>query len=246
LIKSSHNSYIIDYELGSVLTLLSRILILSVAVSGGAHAEKELTNFAFGLGYGLLDQKSLMNIDFKVNISINEYFSTQVLLNSNYLITGSSKDSFAQSELSSNWFIRNDYGRLGLGLGVSELEPMDENLETKKEAIGQFIGEVFLGAFSVTTNYITTDKTLSNITSSRIGLSYYLDEDLRTSLYREKYNDAEMGWRLETYYQPQKYHQVGSIGVIARTGEDYDYTGVVFEYYFDYAVSLKQREKQFH
>jgi hypothetical protein len=98
----------------------------------------------------------------------------------------------------------------------------------------------------VTTNYITTDATLSNITSSRIGLSYYLDEDLRTSLYREKYNDAEMGWRLETYYQPQKYHQVGSIGVIARTGEDYDYTGVVFEYYFDYAVSLKQREKQFH
>jgi len=228
------------------LTLLSRILVLSVAVSGVAHAEKSIPNFAFGLGYGLLDQKSLMNIDFKVNIPINEYLSTQVLLNSNYLITGSSKDSFAQSEFSSNWFVRNDYGRLGLGIGVTELEPMDENLETQRDVIGQFIGEMFLGSFSLTTNYITTDNTLSNITSSRIGLGYYFNEDLRTSLYREKYNKENVGWRLETYYQPQKYRQMGSIGFIVRDGKDYDYAGVVVAYYFDYAVSLKQREKQFH
>ncbi|ETI62415.1 hypothetical protein [Marinomonas profundimaris] len=232
------------------MTILSRTVafsvVLSVVMSAEAQAETELPNFAFGLGYGLLNQKSLMNIDFKVNIPINDYLSTQVLLNSNYLITGSSKDSFAQSELSSNWFIRNDYGRLGVGIGVTELEPMDTELETEKEVIGQFIGEVFLGSFSLTTNYITTDKTLSNVTSSRIGLGYYFDDDLRTSFYREKYNDQETGWRLETYYQPQKYHQMGSIGFIARNGQDYDYAGVVVEYYFDYAVSLKQREKQFH
>ncbi|WP_100635996.1 hypothetical protein [Marinomonas sp. ef1] len=228
------------------MTVLARIFVLCLFVSGAAHAEREPPNFAFGLGYGLLDEKSLMNIDFKVNIPINDYLSTQVLLNSNYLITGSSKSSFAQSELSSNWFLHNEYGRLGVGVGISELEPMDEELESERDVIGQFIGEAFLGSFSLTTNYISTDTTLSNVTSSRIGIGYYFNEDLRTSLYREKYNLDEVGWRLETYFQPKKYRQMGSVGVIARTGDDYDYLGVVVQYYFDYAVSLKQRDREFH
>jgi hypothetical protein len=228
------------------LTVLARIFVSCLLVSSAAHAEREPPNFAFGLGYGLLDEKSLMNIDFKVNIPINDYLSTQVLLNSNYLITGSSKSSFAQSELSSNWFLHNEYGRLGLGVGISELEPRDEELESERDVIGQFIGEAFLGSFSLTTNYISTDTTLSNVTSSRIGIGYYFNEDLRTSLYREKYNQDEVGWRLETYFQPKKYRRVGSVGVIARTGDDYDYLGVVVQYYFDYAVSLKQRDREFH
>ncbi|NLU97304.1 hypothetical protein B6N13_04220 [Marinomonas sp. UCMA 3892] len=222
------------------------MFVSCLLVSSAAHAEREPPNFAFGLGYGLLDEKSLMNIDFKVNIPINDYLSTQVLLNSNYLITGSSKSSFAQSELSSNWFLHNEYGRLGLGVGISELEPRDEELESERDVIGQFIGEAFLGSFSLTTNYISTDTTLSNVTSSRIGIGYYFNEDLRTSLYREKYNQDEVGWRLETYFQPKKYRRVGSVGVIARTGDDYDYLGVVVQYYFDYAVSLKQRDREFH
>lgn len=209
-------------------------------------ATSDMPNFAFGLGYGLLDEKSLMNIDFKVNIPINDYLSTQLLLNSNYLITGSSKTSFAQSEFSSNWFLRNEYGRLGLGLGVTEMEPMDEAQDTERDVIGQFLGELFVGPVSVTTNYISSDTTLSNVTSSRIGVSYYFNEDLRTSLFREKYNVDEIGWRLETYFQPKKYRQMGSVGIIARTGKDYDYLGVVALYYFDYAVSLKQREREFH
>lgn len=209
-------------------------------------ATSDTTNFAFGLGYGLFDEKSLMNIDFKVNIPINDYLSTQLLLNSNYLITGSSKTSFAQSEFSSNWFLRNEYGRLGLGLGVTEMEPMDEAQDTERDVIGQFLGELFVGPVSVTTNYISSDTTLSNVTSSRIGVSYYFNEDLRTSLFREKYNVDEIGWRLETYFQPKKYRHMGSVGIIARTGKDYDYLGVVALYYFDYAVSLKQREREFH
>lgn len=242
------------------MSVFSRILLLSLLLNSHLYAQSDLSeddsevvmatsdmpNFAFGLGYGLLDEKSLMNIDFKVNIPINDYLSTQVLLNSNYLITGSSRDSFAQSELSSNWFIRNDYGRLGLGIGVSELEPMDEDLENEREVIGQFIGELFLGDFALTTNYISTDITLSNVTSSRVGVSYYFNEDLRASLYRENYNVDEVGWRLETYFQPKKYRQVGSVGIIARTGDNYDYVGAVVQYYFDYAVPLKQREFEFH
>jgi hypothetical protein len=209
-------------------------------------ATSDMPNFAFGLGYGLLDEKSLMNIDFKVNIPINSYLSTQLLLNSNYLITGSSKTSFAQSEFSSNWFIRNEYGRLGIGLGVSEQEPMDETLDKERDVIGQFLGEAFIGPVSLTTNYISSDTTLSNVTSSRIGISYYFNEDLRTSLFREKYNVDEVGWRLDTYFQPKKFRRMGSVGIIARTGEDYDYLGAVVLYYFDYAVSLKQREREFH
>jgi len=56
----------------------------------------------------------------------------------------------------------------------------------------------------------------------------------------------DVGWRVETHFQPKKYRQVGSLGVIVRTGQDYDYLGVVVQYYFDYAVSLKQREREFH
>ncbi|NLQ16047.1 hypothetical protein HGG82_00235 [Marinomonas sp. M1K-6] len=218
----------------------------AVETKSTASVAQDVPNFAFGLGYGLLDRKSLMNIDFKVNIPINRYLSTQVLLNSNYLVTGSSSDSFAQSEFSSNWFLRNDYGRLGLGIGISEREPMDEELETERDIIGQFIGEAFLGDFSFTGNYISTDDTLSNVTSSRIGLGYYFNDDQRVSLFREKYNGEAMGWRLETHYQPKKYRQMGSMGLIARKGKDYNYVGAVVEYYFDYAVSLKQREREFH
>ncbi|WP_111638613.1 hypothetical protein [Marinomonas shanghaiensis] len=234
------------------MNVFSRFFLSSLLLSGAVQANDTVSNandapnFAFGLGYGLLDQKSLLNIDFKVNIPISEHFSTQVLLNSNYLITGSSKDSFAQSEFSSNWFLHNDYGRLGLGIGISELEPLDDEQESERDVIAQFIGEVFLRDFSLTTNYISTETTLSNITSSRIGLSYYINEDLRASLYREKYNVNDVGWRVETHFQPKKYRQVGSLGVIARTGQDYDYLGVVVQYYFDYAVSLKQREREFH
>ncbi|UTW00834.1 hypothetical protein KDW99_06835 [Marinomonas rhizomae] len=242
------------------MSQFSRVLLLSLLLNSHLYAESDLsgdgeevvmatsdmTNFAFGLGYGLLDEKSLMNIDFKVNIPINDYLSTQLLLNSNYLITGSSKNSFAQSEFSSNWFLSNEYGRLGLGLGVTEMEPMDEAQDTERDVIGQFLGELFVGPVSVTTNYISSDTTLSNVTSSRIGISYYFNEDLRTSLFREKYNVDEIGWRLETYFQPKKYLQMGSVGIIARTGKDYDYLGVVALYYFDYAVSLKQREREFH
>lgn len=243
------------------MSVFSRIVLLSLAVSGQLYADSDasqeepvdvelatsdMTNFAFGLGYGLLDEKSLLNIDFKVNIPINHYLSTQLLLNSNYLITGSSKTSFAQSEFSSNWFVSNEYGRIGLGLGVTELEPMDETQDTERDVIGQFLGEAFIGPVSLTTNYISTDTTLSNVTSSRIGISYYFNEDLRTSLFREKYNVDEIGWRLETYFQPKKYRQMGSVGIIARKGDDYDYLGIVALYYFDYAVSLKQREREFH
>ncbi|MCW4628011.1 hypothetical protein [Marinomonas rhodophyticola] len=68
--------------------LSSLLLSTVVQAKDTATSDKDSPNFVFGLGYGLLDQKSLLNIDFKVNIPISEHVSTQVLLNSNYLITG--------------------------------------------------------------------------------------------------------------------------------------------------------------
>jgi hypothetical protein len=222
------------------------LAVSSFGLSNHLRAEVESPNFVFGLGYGLLDDKSLVNIDFTINMPINDFLSTQVLLNSNYLITETSANNFAQSELSSNWFVNNDYGRLGFGLGFSELEPMDEDLDTERELMGQLIGELFLGSFSFSTHYISNELTLSNVTSSRVGISYYINDDQRVSLYREKYSEDEIGWRLETYFQPKKYEQMGSVGLIARTGNGYNYFGVVAQYYFDHDVSLKQRETEFH
>ncbi|TYL49453.1 hypothetical protein FXV75_10000 [Marinomonas sp. IMCC 4694] len=228
------------------MTVISRMFVVSVCLGGYASAESVSPNFAFGLGYGLLNEQSLMNIDFKINIPINDSLSTQVLLNSNYHITGSTTSTFAQSELSSNWFLNNDHGRLGAGLGISELEYMDARVEKQSDVILQIIGEAFVGNVSLTTNYVSTQMTLSNITSSRIGVGYYFTDNLRSSIYREKYNGDSVGWRLETAFQPAIYHKMGSLNVIFRTSREYDYAGIMAEYYFDYAVSLKQREREFH
>lgn len=222
------------------------MFIVLTCLSGHVYAQSAPPNFAFGLGYGLLNEQSLMNIDFKVNIPVNGYISTQILLNSNYLLTGSSASSFAQSELSSNWFLSNDYGRLGLGMGVSELEYMDLRLKKQKEVTLQGIGQAFVGDVSFITSYVSTEKTLSNITSSRIGVSYYFTDDLRSSLFREQYNGDRIGWRLDTSFQPDAYQKMVRFSVIMRTQENYDYVGMTAEYYFDYAVSLKQREREFH
>ena len=67
-----------------MLNVFSRFFLSSLLLSGVVQANdtipdaSDAPNFAFGLGYGLLDQKSLLNIDFKVNIPISERFSTQV------------------------------------------------------------------------------------------------------------------------------------------------------------------------
>jgi hypothetical protein len=232
---------------GCVLTLFPRFFFLSVVLSAASshlYAEKELPDFTVGLGYGLLNEKSLVNIDLKINMPVNDYLSSQLLLNSNYLVTGSTKSSFAQSELSSNWFISNDHGRMGLGLGVNELEPMDENLETDRKIIGQFIGDLFLNSFSLTANYVSDNASFSNITSSRIGVSYYLNDDHRISVYQEEHGGRKVRWRLETYLQPKKHDQMWSLGIILRARDDVDYVGFVIQHYFDHAVTLKQRERE--
>ena len=230
------------YFRASVLMLLVCVGV----VARPLYAEVEHPNFVFGLGYGVLDNDSLVNIDFAINMPVAEHISTQVLLNSNYLITGSTEENFAQSELSSNWFLSNRYGRIGFGLGFSELEPMDESLDVERELMGQVIGELFIDDFSLSAHYISNELTLSNVTSSRFGAGYYINEDQRISFYREEYGEENIGWRLETYFQPKKYEQKGSVGIIFRTGEDYDYLGVILQYYFDHNVSLQQREKEFH
>lgn len=232
---------------GCVLTLILRYFFLFVvlnAASSHSYAEEELPDFAVGLGYGLLNEKSLVNIDLKIIMPVNNYLSTQILLNSNYLITGSANSSFAQSELSSNWFISNDYGRVGMGLGVNELEPMDESRKTDRKVIGQFIGDVFWDSFSLTTNYVSDNATFGNITSSRIGVSYYLNDDHRISLYQEEHGGDKVRWRLETYFQPKKHNQMWSLGIILRARDNVDYVGFVVQHYFDHAVTLKQRERE--
>ncbi|MEP0073011.1 MAG: hypothetical protein ABJE79_09925 [Marinomonas sp.] len=221
-------------------------LICVGVITRPLYAEVEHPNFVFGLGYGVLDNDSLVNIDFTINMPVAEHISTQVLLNSNYLITDSTEENFAQSELSLNWFLNNHYGRVGFGLGFSELEPMDKSLDVERELMGQVIGELFVDDFSLSAHYISNEMALSNVTSSRIGAGYYINEDQRISLYREEYGEEKIGWRLETYFQPKKYKQQGSVGIILRTGEDYDYLGVIIQYYFDHNVSLLQREKEFH
>ncbi|MEL0623369.1 hypothetical protein V6238_09725 [Marinomonas arenicola] len=224
--------------------LLSIFIILNI-FSESVWADDESPNFELGLGGGLLNSEALFNLDVVLNIPLTDVYSTQVLLNSNYLMTGHSEDSFAQSELASNWFARNEYGRLGVGIGISELKPKDDNKETDRSVVGRAMADAFWDAVTLTGNYTSYDSTLNNLSSTRVGMSYYLNDDQRISVYRERYND-ESAWRLETYYQPEKYRQLASLGVIVRSGEDNDYLGVVARYYFDTAVSLKERERRYH
>ncbi|MDB4837878.1 hypothetical protein OAH87_05350 [Marinomonas sp.] len=238
-----------------LLRILLQFFLLGVFIQS-VHANEEpvsddgvheqTANFMFGLGYGLLNEKSLVNIDLNINMPINGALFTQIQLNSNYLATGSTTDSFAQSELSSNWFLHNEYGRLGVGIGVNELEPLDEEQETEREVLGQLIGSFYMNSWSVSARYISNDTAFSNITSSRLGLSYFLHDNHRVSFYREKYSENNTGWRLENYYQPKKHKQALGMGWIVRTSDDYDYLGFIVQYYFDYKLSLRERAVMDH
>ncbi|GAB3484461.1 hypothetical protein GCM10027340_19980 [Marinomonas epiphytica] len=217
-----------------------------LTASVGAFAEEpESANFEFGLGYGLLEQKSLLNIDFKINMTLSEHTATQVYLNSNYYITGSDKDSFAQSEFASNWFLFNEYGRVGLGLGVTELEPKNERLVTERSVTGRVLLDLFIKDFSVMANYTSADRTLSNLASTKLGLGYYWTENHRLSVFKERFDDRE-GWRIESYFQPESFQQRASIGLIGRKGNRFSYFGIVGEYYFDHAYSLQDRDRAYH
>ncbi|MEO9655037.1 hypothetical protein [Marinomonas sp.] len=216
-----------------------------MGLSSSLWAEQDPVNFELGLGYGLLDQKSLLNIDAKVNMPLGEYSSTQVYLNSNYLITGSDKDTYALSELASNWFLFNDYGRIGAGLGVTELVPKDASQESEREVTGRLMVDAFLENFSFMGQYVSADRSLSNLTSSRIGMSYYLDDTRRVSLYKERFDDKDV-WRLEHYFQPDSLEQLASVGLIARKNNDLSYFGVAIEYYFDRVFTLKDKDRAYH
>lgn len=215
------------------------------ALSSLASANDSAANFELGLGYGLLDQKSLLNIDAKINMPLGEHTATQVYLNSNYLITGSDKDTYAQSEFASHWFLFNDYGRIGAGLGVAELAPKDTSKESEREVTGRAMVDVFVGDVTLMGNYISAERSLSNLTTSRLGVSYYLDDTRRLSLYKERYNDKQT-WRLEHYFQPDSLEQLASVGLIARKGDDLSYFGVAIEYYFDRAYNLKDKDRAYH
>ncbi|MGR0278549.1 hypothetical protein ACUM5Y_05780 [Marinomonas dokdonensis] len=221
------------------------ILMCAMGLSNAAWAEKEPVNFELGLGYGLLERKSLLNIDAKINMPLGEHSSTQVYLNSNYLITGSDKDTYALSEFASNWFLFNDYGRVGAGLGVTELAPKDTSQESEREVTGRVMLDAFLEDFSFTGQYVSADKSLSNLTSSRLGLSYYIDDTRRISIYKERF-DEKVVWRAEHYFQPDSLEQLASVGLIARRGNGLSYFGIAIEYYFDQAFTLKGRDRAYH
>ncbi|MCV2402436.1 hypothetical protein OFY17_05975 [Marinomonas sp. C2222] len=203
---------------------------------------EESANFMFGLGYGRLNEKSLVNIDLNINMPINNFLISQIQLNSNYLVTGSTKDSFAQSELSSNWFVHNQHGYIGAGIGFNELEPLDTEQATKRNALGQFMVGWYLKSWAFNARYISHDTAFSNITSSRAGVSYYLHADHRVSFYQEKYSEDDIGWRLESYHQPKKHNRTFGIGWIVKSSDDNDYLGVVAQYYFDHTLSLRDRD----
>jgi len=76
-------------------------------------------------------------------------------------------------------------GVLGVGpLVWVKLEPMDENLKTKKEGqLDIYRWSVFRGSFQGLLTILRQNKTLSNNNQLSYWFwAYYLDEDLRTSL----------------------------------------------------------------
>lgn len=202
-------------------------------------------NFEFALGYGILSSDSLFNIDVTVNIPISNTYSTQLFLNSNYLVTGSSERSFAQSELASNWYARNQYGRLGVGAGYSEIEPRDTSKDKTRTLIGRLMSDAYFSSVTLTANYTTAESSLNNISTTRLGIGYYFSDDVRVSAFYERFQD-DRGWLIESYFQPQKYERKGSIGMFVRGGEGYNYVGVAARYYFDQKISLKERERRYY
>lgn len=223
------------------------ILASLVALSPMTYADSELPNFELIVGGGVAKTEPAFNIDLSVNIPISQRLSSQVNLNSDYIFGDTVYKDYSMSELNALGFYRKDDWRIGAGLGFIEKKSRNDSFATERVGIGHLLAAYYWDEVTLDWQFADYHEEFDRAVSSELGLLWYPDMSRRVGLYLEK-QERGNGWRLESYIQPQKFHQQLAIGAIIRNGKGdaFPYLGLEMRYYFDRALTIKDRDRTFH
>lgn len=236
-----------DCNRGRMIPSKIAICTCLMSLSSVLWAEQELPNFEVALGGGLGKDIPTFNLDFTVNIPITESLSAQVNLDSNYIFDDPEYDDYSMSEFNALGFYRFPNGRLGSGLGMLEKKSRDDKFETERKGVTHFLASYYIKDFTLDWRYAKYDGDLDRSLSLQLGVVWYPNMVRRVRLYREHYGGGD-GWRLDVFTQPKEYHQQLSFGAVIRDGkgDSFPYIGAEVRYYFDRAITIKDRDRRYH
>lgn len=225
----------------------SPFFICVLGLSSTVWGQTELPNFELGIGGGLAKDMPMFNLDLTINMPINESFSAQINLDSDYVFNDPVYDDYAMSEFNGIGFYRMGDGRVGGGFGILEKKSRDDSFETDRTGVTHLLAAYFFDDVTLDAKYLAYESGFDRATSLRFGALWYPDDIRRIGVFQERY-DGSTGWRIEAYVQPEKFKQKLSFGAIVRDGEDdsFPYIGIEMNYYFDRVYTLRERDRSFH
>lgn len=227
--------------------LKSSLLVGLVALTPNLYADTDLPNFEVALGGGIAKDEPAFNIDLTINIPISERFSTQVNLDSDYVFDDPTYEDYSTSEFNVMGFYRQESWRVGGGLGVLEKESRDDSFASDRVGIGHLMAAYYLDDLTVDWKYSNYNDDFDRAVSMALGAIWYPDENRSLALYAED-QERGTGWRVEAFFQPERFQQRVAYGAVFRDGKGagFPYLGAELRYYFDRSFSIKERDRLFH
>ena len=219
-------------------------LALSLAFSGKSLAAD--VNFELALGYGTQGEWDVYDLDLRANLPHTDMIGSQLTINSDYFFNGTETQDFAQSLILWRTFLRQDAGRIGIGFGnVKRKLRFGAGLAETYFVEGS--AAVYLNDWNLVVDYRDGDEQVGNTIRTRHGFVYYPDVN-RSIEFHRVYSNEQESWRLATFVQPIKYRQQTSIGITIEDGpqDDMPRLDLLVTYYFDRAITLKDRQRLFH
>ncbi|MFT2109901.1 hypothetical protein [Marinomonas sp. 2405UD68-3] len=206
--------------------------------------EKNLPNFEAGISAGLLSAEQLYGLDVTINMPITHILTTQFLINSDYLVANRSQNSYSQSEVVGNVFLRNDGGKLGAGVGYKERKPNEEELDKESSTTLTFYGDLYFGDLTVGISETEYEENIATFTGQSVGVAYYINPNEKFFLRKDKINRGDV-WVLGVGLQPKKLSNQVGLQLSIERGKESFYLGLGINYYFDTAISLQRRDRDY-
>ncbi len=228
-----------------LLAGISVVLVNSTLLQAEEISEtKSLPNFEAGMSAGLLSSEQLYDLDVTINMPIMDSVTTQFLINSDYLAANNSQDSYSQSEVVGNVFLRNSAGKIGAGVGYRERKPDEEELEKESSTTLSFYGDLYFGDLTVGISETEYEEDIATFTGQSANLAYYTKPNEKFFLGKQKKNRNDI-WVVGVDIQPQKFANHASLKLTVEKGKDSFYLGLGINYYFDTAISLQKRDRDY-
>jgi hypothetical protein len=207
--------------------------------------EARLPNFEVGASAGLLSSDQLYGLDVTINMPVTSIITTQFLINSDYFVANTSKQGYSQSEVIGNAFLRGNAGRVGAGLGYKERKPGDEELSKESSTALSFYGDLYFGDLTVGLSETEYEEDIDTFSGQTISLAYYIDPNRQFFLRKEKINRNDI-MVIGVNLQPEQFSNHANLNLSFETGDEHFYIGLGINYFFDTAISLKQRNRDYH